>query len=74
VLVVTNAVRALVREGKTHQIYSSMQAGGSHGMQTMNQSLLQLYMAGLVTREEIFTACEDSVELERMVNQATAGR
>ena len=74
VLVVTNAVRALVREGKTHQIYSSMQAGGSHGMQTMNQALLQLYMAGLVTREEIFSSSEDSVELERMVNQATAGR
>ena len=74
VLVVTNAVRALVREGKTHQIYSSMQAGGSHGMQTMNQSLLQLYMAGLVTREEIFSSSEDAVELERMVNQATAGR
>ena len=74
VLVVTNAVRALVREGKTHQIYSSMQAGGSHGMQTMNQSLLQLYMAGLVTREEIFSSSEDNVELERMVNQATAGR
>ena len=74
VLVVTNAIRALVREGKTHQIYSSMQAGGSHGMQTMNQSLLQLYMAGLVTREEVFSASEDNTELERMVNQATAGR
>ena len=74
VLVVTNAVRALVREGKTHQIYSSMQAGGSHGMQTMNQSLLQVYMAGLVTREEIFSSSEDGTELERMVNQATAGR
>jgi twitching motility protein PilT len=74
VLVVTNAIRALVREGKTHQIYSAMQAGGSHGMQTMNQSLLQLYMGGLVTREEVFAASEDSVELERMLNQATAGR
>jgi twitching motility protein PilT len=74
VLVVTNAIRALVREGKTHQIYSSMQAGGSHGMQTMNQALLQLYMAGLVTREEVFSASDDSVELERMVNQAGTGR
>ena len=74
VLVVTNAIRALVREGKTHQIYSSMQAGGSHGMQTMNQALLQLYMGGLVTREEVFSASEDSVELERMVNHASAGR
>jgi len=74
VLVVTNAIRALIREGKTHQIYSSMQAGGSHGMQTLNQALVQLYMGGLVTREEVFQATEDSVELERMVNQASAGR
>ena len=73
VLGVTNAVRALVREGKTPQIYSSMQAGGSPGMQTMNQALLQLYMGGLVTREEIFSSSEDSVELERMVNQASGG-
>ena len=50
-----------------------MQAGGSHGMQTMNQALLQLYMGGLVTREEIFSSSEDSVELERMVNQASGG-
>jgi len=74
VLVVTNAIRALVREGKTHQIYSSMQAGGSHGMQTMNQALLQLYMGGLVTREEVFASCEDGVELERMISQASAAR
>ena len=74
VLVVTNAIRALIREGKSHQIYSSMQAGGSHGMQTMNQALVQLYMGGVVTREEVFQATEDPVELERMVTQAGGSR
>ena len=38
VLVCTPAVRNLIREGKTHQIYSSMQAGGRYGMQTMDMS------------------------------------
>jgi hypothetical protein len=40
----------------------------------MNQALLQLYMGGLVTREEIFLATEDTNELERMVSQASVGR
>ncbi len=43
VLVPTAGVRNLIREGKTHQIYSLIQTGGAHGMQTMDSSL-----AGLV--------------------------
>ena len=41
VLVCTPAIKAVIREGKTHQIYSLMQAGQKFGMQTMNQALLQ---------------------------------
>src|SRR5258707_2123020 len=41
VLVCTPAIKAVVREGKTHQIYSIMQAGQTYGMQTMNRRLLQ---------------------------------
>ena len=39
VLVATPAIRNLIREGKVHQIYSVMQAGGRYGMQTMDMSL-----------------------------------
>ena len=39
VLITTPAIRNLIREGKVHQIYSSMQAGGRFGMQTMDMSL-----------------------------------
>src|ERR687887_968274 len=42
VLVPTPAVRNLIREGKTHQIYSALQTGGSSGMQTMDASLAAL--------------------------------
>jgi len=45
ILVVTPAIRSMIREDKTHQIYSSMQAGGKHGMQTMNQALYNLRCA-----------------------------
>ena len=39
VLVPTPGVRNLIREGKTHQIYSLIQTGAVHGMQTMDASL-----------------------------------
>ncbi|MHB2024908.1 MAG: type IV pilus twitching motility protein PilT [Mycobacteriales bacterium] len=42
VLVATPAIRNLIREGKTHQIYSALQAGAKHGMHTMDQHLAEL--------------------------------
>ena len=39
VLVATPAIRNLIREGKTHQIYSQMQAGAKFGMHTLDQHL-----------------------------------
>ena len=41
----TPGVRNLIREGKTHQIYSLIQTGASHGMQTMDASLAGLVRA-----------------------------
>jgi twitching motility protein PilT len=51
VLMATPAVRNLIREGKTHQIYTSMQAGGKHGMQVMDQHLAELVKKGKITYE-----------------------
>jgi twitching motility protein PilT len=50
VLVPTAAVRNLIREGKTHQIYSSLQTGGQFGMQTMDSALATLVRQGKITR------------------------
>src|ERR1700747_557443 len=50
-LMPTPAVRNLIREGKTHQIYSVLQTGGAHGMQTMDASLATLVRAGKITRQ-----------------------
>ncbi|HUP18654.1 MAG TPA: type IV pilus twitching motility protein PilT [Gemmatimonadota bacterium] len=73
VLVVTPAIRALVRDGKTHQIYSSMQAGGKHGMQTMNQALFNLWLSGTSEEEEIMNRSEDHAELNRLIAQHRSG-
>jgi twitching motility protein PilT len=53
ILVPNPAIRNLIREDKVHQIYSQMQTGQSRsGMQTMNQSLFDLYTKGLISYEE----------------------
>ncbi len=51
VLLATPAVRNLIREGNTHQIYSAMQAGATHGMHTMDQHLGDLVKSGAITYE-----------------------
>ncbi|HZK44481.1 MAG TPA: type IV pilus twitching motility protein PilT [Syntrophomonadaceae bacterium] len=53
VLVATPAIRNLIRENKTHQIYSTIQTGMSHGMVTMDRSLKELYQQNLITLDEV---------------------
>ena len=66
VLVPTPAVRNLIREGKTHQIYSVLQTGGSHGMQTMDAALSQLLRAGKITRQLAETRAHSIEEFKRL--------
>ncbi|MGZ8594381.1 MAG: type IV pilus twitching motility protein PilT [Actinomycetota bacterium] len=77
VLVATPAIRNLIREGKVHQIYSSMQAGGRFGMQTMDMSLAQHVKSGVVSQELAYERCHDPEELQRLIGgagtYATAG-
>ncbi len=70
VLVTTPAIRSLIREGKVHQIYSAMQAGGRFGMQTMDMHLAQLVKAGTITQQIAFERCHDPEELQRLVGSA----
>jgi twitching motility protein PilT len=72
VLVATPAVRNLIREGKTHQIYSSMQAGGRYGMQTMDQSLADLVKANQVSLEAALERCGNEEDLRRLASGQAA--
>jgi twitching motility protein PilT len=74
VMVATPAIRNLVREGKVHQIYSAMQAGGRYGMQTMDMSLAQHVKAGRVTQQMAFERCHDPEELDRLVGSSLTAR
>jgi twitching motility protein PilT len=67
VLVPTPAVRNLIREGKTHQIYSVLQTGGSQGMQTMDTALATLVRAGKITRALAESRSSTPEELRRLL-------
>ena len=74
VLVMTPAVRNLIRENKLHQIYSVMQSGQSHhGMQTLNQSLASLYEGGLITYEQALFSSPRQEEIVTMLDRIKMG-
>jgi twitching motility protein PilT len=72
VLVPTPAVRNLIREGKTHQIYSALQTGGTHGMQTMDASLVDLVRHHKITRELAESRSGAPEELRRLMGTVKA--
>jgi twitching motility protein PilT len=69
VMMCTPAVRACIRDDKVHQIYSIIQAGKKHGMQTLNDSLYQLYMQREVVLDDCLKASSDPAEFLRMVGE-----
>jgi twitching motility protein PilT len=66
VMMATPAIRNLIREGKTHQIYSAMQAGAKHGMQTMDQCLADLVRRHKVTYELALERCHHAEDFNRL--------
>jgi twitching motility protein PilT len=72
-LVCTPAVRAVIREGKIHQVYSLMQAGQKYGMQTMNQGLLAAVMKREITPDQALERTTDIKELQQMFEKAGIG-
>ncbi len=77
VMVPNPAIRNLIREDKIHQIYSQMQIGqDKFGMQTLNQSLADLYQRRLVSMEDALHRSSDPDELSNLIANpnALAGR
>jgi twitching motility protein PilT len=69
IMVATPAIRALIRDDKVHQIYSAMQSGKKHGMQTLADDLYRLYMGREVSLEECLRVSSDQNEFLRMIGQ-----
>jgi len=68
-LVVTPAIRSMIRESKAHQIYSAIQTGQREGMKTMNQTLSELYHAGEISYEDAFARTTETSDLARLINK-----
>jgi twitching motility protein PilT len=68
VLVCTSAIRNLIRQSKSHQIYSLMQVGGSYGMQTMDQGLAQLVKEGRISESIAYDRSSNEEDLRNHLN------
>jgi len=68
IMVTTPAIRNLIREGKTHQIQSSIQTGASLGMESMDKSLVNLYNKGKISKENLLKYCIDPENIKRYVS------
>ena len=67
IMIATSALRNLIREGKTYQIYSVIETGQQYGMQTMDRVLSDLHRAGQVSLEEASTRAIDRDNFMRLV-------
>ena len=72
ILIPSPAIRNLIREGKTHQIYSALQTSGATGMQTMDAHLAQLFRQGKITRALAEARAAVPEELRRLLGGTAA--
>lgn len=67
IMLATPAIRNLIREGKNHQIDTSIQTSGALGMQTMDTSLINLYKRGLITKETAISQAYNIDEVRKKI-------
>lgn len=69
VLIPTPGIRNMIREAKTHQIYNAIQTGQKHGMQTMDQSLAELYRQGKIGFDLALAQASDPQEVRQILGR-----
>lgn len=67
IMVANSAIRALIRDGKTHQLDTAIQTGADQGMQTMDRTLAKLVQTGVITYDSAREFAVDINELNRLV-------
>ncbi|MCJ7549256.1 MAG: type IV pilus twitching motility protein PilT [Anaerolineae bacterium] len=72
VMINTPTVAKLIEEGRSSQIYSAMNEGGYWGMQTMNQSLVKYWRAGVISEDDALTFAGNLTELKQMLRRGAA--
>ncbi|WP_232323665.1 type IV pilus twitching motility protein PilT [Catenuloplanes japonicus] len=69
IMTATPAIRSLIREGKTHQIPSFMQAGGNDGMLSFDQHLAERVRHQIITIDQALDLCHSVEELRRLTGR-----
>ncbi len=67
ILIANAAVRNIIREGKSHQLDSTIQTSAQEGMQSMDRTLVQLVQSGQITYDEAKNFAVDLTDFERMM-------
>jgi twitching motility protein PilT len=67
IMIANPAIRALIRDGKTHQIDTAIQTGADQGMQTMDRTLAKLVQTGVITYDSGREYAVDIAEFNRLV-------
>ena len=70
VMILTHSIGALIRDNKTFRIATEIQTGSKHGMVSLEASLVDLYLAGVIARDEVFAKAQDP----EMAAQLLGGR
>lgn len=70
VMIATPAIRNLIREGKTHQMYSVLETSSNVGMQTMDRSLMDIYKNGYVAFDEALMRAIDQDNFAKLAKAA----
>jgi twitching motility protein PilT len=78
VMVNTPSIAALIRDNKTFRIQSDIQTGAKWGMVTLDSFLIDKYLQGMISREEVITKAQDSASIQQKLQelelaQATGG-
>ncbi|MBD3217320.1 MAG: PilT/PilU family type 4a pilus ATPase [candidate division Zixibacteria bacterium] len=71
IMTATPAIRAIIRDDKIHQVYSSIQAGQKYGMRTMNMSLADLYLSHKITIGDAVGRSSNVDELNEIISRKT---
>ena len=72
ILIGTHAVRAMIRDGKNHQILSAMQTGKKYGMQTLDDGIAAHLQAGRIGPEEAYMKCVDKERFRSYLTEPPA--
>lgn len=69
ILICTQAVKSLIKDGKILQIYSAIQSGAKYGMQNLDSQLKKLYNKGIISFESALSKCSNPDDFEHSVTK-----